>query len=268
MTNSRPKRPGALAPRSRRLPPLALTYHGVADVPLHRDRYGLFVRPRDLRRQVDRLRAWGYELLPFGRFADRVAAGRGEGAAALTFDDGLVDNLDNLVPLLSQAEAPATVFPVSGWLGRRHPDAPWTRILTGDELRELHRNGVEIGAHTATHPELTALPAPRAAAELREGREQLEALLGVTVDLLAYPYGEANPAVVAAAGAAGFRAACRTQGRGSWSAPLDLPRQDMYNGANLLELRLKRDNVYEPLMRKRSARAVRKLVRTSRLAVR
>jgi len=240
----------------------------VADVPVRRDRHGLFVRPQDFRRQVDRLRAWGYELLAFGPFVDRLSAGEGVGAAALTFDDGLVDNLDTLVPLLGELAAPATVFPVSGWLGQRHPDAPWTRVMTEGELCELHRAGVEIGAHTATHPDLTALPPDRAAAELREGRAHLETLLGTTVDLLAYPYGEANPAVVAAAGAAGFRAACRTQGRGSWSRPLDLPRQDMYNGANLLELRLKRDDRYEAIMGHRSARAVRRLVRMARATVR
>jgi len=237
-------------------------------VPVGRDRHGLFVRPGDLRRQIDRLRRWGYELLTFGTFADRVAAGRGGGTATLTFDDGLVDNLDTLVPLLADVGAPATVFPVSGWLGQRHPDAPWTRVMTAEELRELHRAGVEVGAHTASHPDLTSLPPERAAAELGEGRRELEALLGRTIDLLAYPYGEANPAVVAAADAAGFRAACRTQGRGSWSEPLQLPRQDMYNGANLLELRLKRDDRYEPMMRHRPVRAVRKLVRMSRAVTR
>jgi len=240
----------------------------VADVPLRRDRHGLFVRPRDLRRQVDRLRTWGYELLAFGAFVDRVAAGQGVGVATLTFDDGLVDNLDTLVPLLADLGAPATVFPVSGWLGRRHPDAPWTRVMTEEELCELHGAGVEIGAHTATHPDLTALPPARAAAELQEGRQHLERLLGGSIDLLAYPYGEVDAPVLAAAATAGFRAACRTQGRGSWAQPLALPRQDMYNGANLLELRLKRDDRYEAIMRHRSARAVRRLVRMSRAVVR
>src|SRR4051794_8752711 len=42
----------ALFPPRGRLPPLALAYHGVADVALRDDPHGLFVRPRDLERQV------------------------------------------------------------------------------------------------------------------------------------------------------------------------------------------------------------------------
>ena len=116
------------------LPPLALVYHGVADVPLSRDPEGLFVRPRDLRRHVARLREWGYRLVTFGDLAAEVARSGGEGHAAITFDDGFVDNLETAAPLLAELEVPATVFVVSGWLGRAHPSAPWTKVVSADEL--------------------------------------------------------------------------------------------------------------------------------------
>ena len=53
--------------------PLALAYHGIADVPPRHDPHALFVRPDDLRRHVERLRGWGYELVPFGELAARAA---------------------------------------------------------------------------------------------------------------------------------------------------------------------------------------------------
>ncbi len=245
-------------------PPLALTYHGVADVPLRRDPNHLFVRPRDLERQIARLRKWGYELVTFGELARRVAQGRSRGCAALTFDDGLADNLHALVPILEHASANATVFVVSGWLGRQYPVEPSTRMLTEDELRELHAQGIEIGAHTATHPDLTRLPYAEALGELTESKSTLEQVIAASVEVAAYPYGKASVQTRAAAGAAGFRAACRTLGQGTWADPYDLPRQTMENRASLIGLRLKRFGCYERLMGFRAARVVRRASRRSR----
>jgi peptidoglycan/xylan/chitin deacetylase (PgdA/CDA1 family) len=248
----------------RPLPPLALAYHGVRDVPTRSDPHALFVAPDALRRQIDRLRSWGYEFATFGELARRVAERDAEGVVALTFDDGFADNLETLAPLLRVEEATATVFVVSGWLGRPHPDASGTRILTADELRQLQATGIEIGAHSRTHPDLTSLDRAGARDELAGSRRELEEILGGAVDVAAYPYGRATADTVAACAEAGFRAACSAAGRGSWSEPLNLPRQDMENGSTLLGLRLKRDDRYERLMRLRAARGARRVARARR----
>jgi peptidoglycan/xylan/chitin deacetylase (PgdA/CDA1 family) len=262
----RPAAGGEAAPK--RLPPLALAYHGVGDVPVAQDPYGLFVRPRDLRRHVERLRGWGYGLAPFGEFAARAVRGDGGGWAALTFDDGFADNLHTLLPLLRELDAPATVFATSGWLGLPHPYAPRTRLLTADELRELHANGVEIGGHTVTHPDLTGLSREQARAELEDGRRALEEIIGSPVRVAAYPFGRATAETIAACRDAGIEAACRTSGAGSWTTPLSLPRQDMDNGCTLASLRLKRANRYEPVMAFKLGRGARRLIRLSRRVTR
>jgi peptidoglycan/xylan/chitin deacetylase (PgdA/CDA1 family) len=249
-------------------PPLALAYHGVTDVPLRRDPYHLFVRPDDLLRQIARLRDWGYDLVTFGELASRVAQGTGDGIAALTFDDGLADNLHTLAPMLRRVSAPATVFVVSGWLGRAHPRPPSASILSADDVRALHDSGIEIGAHTVNHPDLTGLAYADALAELTESKRSLEELVAAPVEVVAYPYGSASAETREAAREAGFRAACRTAGEGSWADPYDLPRQAMDNRASLIGLRLKRDGRYERLMRLRAARGVRRLSRHVREAVR
>jgi peptidoglycan/xylan/chitin deacetylase (PgdA/CDA1 family) len=248
-------------------PPLALTYHGIADVPLRQDPQHLFVRPEDLVRQITRLRKWGYDLVTFGELATRVGQGSAGGAAALTFDDGLADNLHVLVPVLQRLSAPATVFVVSGWLGRPHPRASWAPILNADEVRTLHAHGIEIGAHSVTHPDLSGLSYPDALAELTESKRALEALIDGEVDVAAYPYGNATAETRRAAQVAGYRAACRTSGEGSWTDPYDLPRQAMENRASLTGLRLKREGRYERLMRIRAARGVRRLSRRVREAI-
>jgi peptidoglycan/xylan/chitin deacetylase (PgdA/CDA1 family) len=250
------------------LPPLALTYHGIGDVPLRRDPHGLFVRPRDFLRHVSKLRAWGYRLVTFGELAERAREGTASGHVALTFDDGLADNLEVLIPLLTRAEAPATVFAVSDWLGRPHPDAPWARLLTADELVQLRRAGVEVGSHSASHRDLSALSFEEARDDLLRGRRELEEVLGEDVRLAAYPYGRAGAETVAACRDAGFTAACRANGVGSWTEPYALPREDMENGSSLVSLRLKRDGRYVPLMRWLPARAARRLSRRARALVR
>ena len=249
---------------ARALPPLALAYHGIADVPLRRDPSGLFVRPDDFRRQVERLHSWGYELVAFKELAERLERGSAAGTAALTFDDGLVDNLETLAPILRETAARATVFVVSGWLGITYRWAPWTRILTADEVRALAAEGLEIGSHTATHADLSAIGYEEALVELERSKRELEDVIGGPVETAAYPYGRANADAVRACRDAGYRAAGRASGSGRWNDPHDLPRQDMENGCSLVSLRLKRDNRYEPLMRWLPARAARRLVRRAR----
>ncbi len=243
------------------LPPLALAYHGVADVPLRQDRHGLFVRPQDLRRQITKLRSWGYRLVSFGELARLASASEAPGHAALTFDDGLVDNAETLAPLLAEEGAPATVFVVSGWLGLPHRSAPWTRIMNEAELGELRATGVEIGAHTVSHPDLSELSYEVALEELGGSKRELEAVLGEPVEVAAYPYGRANEDTVRACRDAGFLAACSATARGSWLDPHNLPRQDMENGSTMIGLRLKRDDRYEQLLRLAPARAARRFRR-------
>jgi peptidoglycan/xylan/chitin deacetylase (PgdA/CDA1 family) len=245
-----------------RRPPLALAYHGVSEVPLRDDPHHFFVRPSDLAAQIGRLRDWGYGLVTFGELVRRVRRGEARGSAALTFDDGLVDALETLVPLLEAEGACATVFVVSGWLGQPHPEARWTRILTEAELRQLAAAGpVEVGAHTVTHPDLRTLSYADALRELRESKEALEALAGRPVEVAAYPFGAATNETREACRETGFIGACRTSGAGGWNDPYDLPRQAMENRASLLGLRLKRDGRYEPLMRHKPFRGARRVSR-------
>lgn len=238
--------------------PLALAYHGVAVVPFATDRFRLFVAPEQVERDIMLLRRWGYELVTFATLARRVREGAGTGAAALTFDDGLADNWTALAPILARHAAPATVFVVTDWMGGLHPDAPGAAILSPAQVRGLHDAGVEIGAHGATHTDLTTLTPAEAADDLAQSRRVLEGLLDAPVPSAAYPYGAADDGVRAACRAAGFAAACRTSGQGAWDDPFDLPRQAMGHGGSVVGLHLKRRDLYEPLMRTPGLRTVRR----------
>jgi peptidoglycan/xylan/chitin deacetylase (PgdA/CDA1 family) len=244
-----------------RHPPLALAYHGAGAVPLARDPWRLFCSPAAIRRDIEALRAWGYELVTFGELAARIARGEGAGAAALTFDDGLDDGL-----LAVLDGAPATAFVVTGWLGEPHPDAPFARVADAGGIRALHAAGVEIGAHTLTHPDLTSLAPAAAQEELAGSKRVLEELIQAPVTSAAYPYGAADHATRDAARRAGLLAACRTAGDGDLRDPFDLPRQAMGPGGTRLGLRLKREGHHAALMRVPLARRARRLSRRLRTA--
>lgn len=250
---------------------LALAYHGVATVPFDEDRHRLFVSPARLDRHLSLLRRWDYRLVTFAELAarradpDRPAAG-GPRLAALTFDDGLADNLAALVPVLRAHAAPATVFVVTGWLGGEHPDAPGHRILDEREVVALAGAGVEVASHGAGHHDLRSLGDDELAHDLVSARRHLEALLDAPVTSFAYPYGHADDRVRAAVAAAGYAAACRTSGAGHPADPFDQPRQAMGHGSGTVGLRLKRHDRYEAVMAFPGARAARRASRRAHSA--
>lgn len=61
--------------------------------------------------------------------------------------------------------------------------------MSWDQVRDLHRRGFAIGCHTASHPDLGAVPADLAEADLRAALDRLEQELGTRTTLFAYPYG-------------------------------------------------------------------------------
>jgi peptidoglycan/xylan/chitin deacetylase (PgdA/CDA1 family) len=137
------------------------------------------------------------------------------GAVALTFDDGLESFYEHALPLLSEYRLPATVFVVSDFCGRHNnwpsqaEGIPKLPVMNWTQLREIAHAGIELGAHTATHPCLTELPGPRVEEELLRSKAEIEDRTGTAVTTLAYPYGESSSAVRALA-RRHFRLACGT----------------------------------------------------------
>lgn len=63
-------------------------------------------------------------------------------------------------------------------------------MLNTAQLLTLQENGVEIGAHTVSHPILSGLTIERAREEISRGKVELEKITGKTVSLFAYPNGK------------------------------------------------------------------------------
>lgn len=97
--------------------------------------------------------------------------------------------------------------------------------LTLDQLRELDAHPlITIGAHTVSHPDLRYVADDELAAELVDGRAQLEEWLGHPVDTLAYPFGDTDDRVRRATAAAGYKRAYVTDNHG-WRSEIPFARR-------------------------------------------
>jgi len=188
-----------------------LMYHVVAENPSAATRR-LSVTPRSLDEQIAFLVDRGFTGMTFSDLADALEAGTAlpERPVVLTFDDGYADFASAAWPILRRYDFPATVFVTSGWIADAGPNAagaPLDKMLNWAQVRELAAAGIEIGAHSHSHPELDQLADDTLCGELRVGRALLEDCIGAPVRALAYPFGYSSPRVRLAARAAGYRCA-------------------------------------------------------------
>jgi peptidoglycan/xylan/chitin deacetylase (PgdA/CDA1 family) len=103
-------------------------------------------------------------------------------------------------------------------------------MLTRESLRGLEWYGIDVGAHTVTHPILARVSTDEAWREICTGKRELEELTGRPVTLFAYPNGKPGRDYadehVRIVREAGFAAAVTTAwgAAGSASDPFQLPR--------------------------------------------
>jgi GT2 family glycosyltransferase/peptidoglycan/xylan/chitin deacetylase (PgdA/CDA1 family) len=210
-----------------------LMYHAFSEAE-EGDRY--VISRRAFARQLRVLRLLRYRAIGFEELARRLRAGEAPPprTVVITIDDGYADNLEIAKPLLRRRRFPATVFLVSRRLGG---DNDWTaegavagrRLLGEAEAEELRGEGIEIGAHTRTHPSLTATRGAALDEEIGGSGRDLQALLGEPVPTFAYPYGQFDAETVAATDRAGYEGACTVEGRLArlGDDPLEIPRLEI-----------------------------------------
>jgi peptidoglycan/xylan/chitin deacetylase (PgdA/CDA1 family) len=132
-------------------------------------------------------------------------------AVVITFDDGFAD-FEAALPALAARGLSATLFVASGLLrGSPRPvHAPALRgyMLGWDRLRELSASGVEIGAHSHSHPHLDTLGPRRARQEIALSKRLLQDAVDAEIETFAYPNGYSSPSVRRLVRAEGYRAAC------------------------------------------------------------
>lgn len=170
--------------------PSILYYHRVApDLSPH-----VGVSPEIFSRQMEFLKKIGLRGVPL---KEGIKSKDVKNTCIITFDDGYLDNYEYAAPILETFGFRATIFCVSGKIGKV---TDWTKdplwggipLMDAAEVRELNQRGFEIGSHTRTHCDLGILSREdplQARREIFDSKTEIEDLLGDSVVSFCYPYG-------------------------------------------------------------------------------
>jgi peptidoglycan/xylan/chitin deacetylase (PgdA/CDA1 family) len=247
---------------------LVLAYHGIGSFPRALDPHNLMLPRERFHRQLIALKRRRYRFVTLAEIAAQLDRDTPpKGLCALTFDDGTVDNLELLAPMLAALGVPATVFVCPGLLGTEHfamPPAAGVRLMNAEQLQALARSPlIEIGSHTNTHVDLSDATAEQAYDEMASSRLALEELLGHPVRFFAYPKCGYSAACPAAAQRAGYAAAVTCAGRGGWSR-FELAREAIDSLDRRVSFALKSRGLFLPLRNSAPGRLARALARPVR----
>lgn len=165
------------------------------------------------RQQLDALAAHGFTAISFAALHEFLTGARAtlpEKSVVITADDGWRSAKTEMWPELKKRGYPFTIF-VYPRVIDRHDHHPFN--LTWDDVAVLSKDGVDVESHTYAHPFLSRKKHPELddehyrdwlESELAGSRRLITQHTGREVRFLAYPYGDYDDAVIAAAKAAGY----------------------------------------------------------------
>jgi peptidoglycan/xylan/chitin deacetylase (PgdA/CDA1 family) len=144
----------------------------------------------------------------------RDVCGTALGVHALESTAARRATIDRIIGAIKYLEPMQRQAVVDAIAGRAETALPADLMMTSDQVRQMRRAGMQIGAHTVSHPILARLDRGAARREIETSKRMLEVLLGEPVRLFAYPNGKPiddyNDESVSIAREAGFEAAVST----------------------------------------------------------
>jgi len=167
------------------------------------------VDPDTFEAHMQYLAEHGFHVWPLPKLVEALQAGREvpDRTVALTFDDAYHSVYSEAYPRLRERGWPFTVFVSPGYI-----DGDYSNYVSWGQLREMERNRVTIANHSLSHPHLVHRREGESADawrrrvrhEIAGAQERLGEQLDHPAKLLAYPFGEFDPAVESIARELGF----------------------------------------------------------------
>lgn len=188
--------------------------------------------------QLKYLRDNGYRVIPLRQVVDfylRKGPAPPPKSVVIVEDDAHRSVYTDMLPLVKKYNVPVTVFIYPSAISNA------SYAMTWDQLRELKKTGLfDFQSHTYWHPnfrrERRKLPPAEfdrlVESQLRKSKERIERELGVTVEMLAWPFGIHDDDLIRRAGAMGYRATFTIEPRHVTPAEsvMALPRYLVSNG--------------------------------------
>ena len=176
---------------------------------------GLIVAPSSFAWQMRLLRLMGYQGLSMRDLEPYLTGDKQGKVVGITFDDGYQNNLDNALPILLKNGFTATCYAVSSMIGGTNL---WDKgkvaekpLMTLENWRTWRDAGMDIGSHTRTHADLTAISIEDAHDEIAGSKRELEERIGCEVNHFCYPYGRFKPIHQKMAASTGYISSTTTQ---------------------------------------------------------
>jgi peptidoglycan/xylan/chitin deacetylase (PgdA/CDA1 family) len=163
----------------------------------------LTVGPRPFRKQMEWLKRNGYTSISTGDWIAYCHEGKTlpPKPVLLTFDDAYEDLTEYAFPVLREYGFTAAVFVVTGEIGGdnswdRNEGSSSIRCMSAEQIRHWSAQGIEFGAHTRTHADLTTLSGNELELEIAGSGDDLAVIMGAAPLSFAYPFGYYNDAAL------------------------------------------------------------------------
>lgn len=177
-----------------------------------------------LRQQLDLIQKLGYETITF---SDVESGNLPKKPIILSFDDSYEDFYTKAYPELLKRKMKAITYVIANKVDTKG-------YLTTDQILEMHQNGIEIGAHTLTHPDLTKLSDAELKKEIYDCKTILEKLMNEKILSFAYPFGKYSLRIRMMVDDAGYKYATTVNpGYAAFKEPLDLQRDRVYSDTDI-----------------------------------
>lgn len=152
------------------------------------------ISPENFRQHMQLLKDEGFTVVNLVEAVEKLKNNEPvpHNAVAITFDDGFRNIHDNAWPILKEFNYPFVMFIATDSI-----DAGYRNMMTWDQLRAMHNQGVTVVNHTADHDYLVrerrrdAQWLSATFENINKAQTRLEQELGEPlIQWLAYPYGE------------------------------------------------------------------------------
>jgi peptidoglycan/xylan/chitin deacetylase (PgdA/CDA1 family) len=124
---------------------------------------------------------------------------------AFTFDDGYQDNLTNAFPLLQKYGFTGAFFLITAFA-----DETRSGYLTWADVQTMHAAGMEFGAHSYNHPDLTGKGLDFLVFQMLGPKQALEQRISEPVIAYCYPLGRYDEQAIAVLRSAHYQVALTT----------------------------------------------------------
>lgn len=179
-----------------------LLYHRI-DVSSIDSQY--YVSPDEFEEQMKLLWDWGYTTISTELLVKAIE----EGAdlplhpIIITFDDGHLNNYTNAFPVMKKYGFTGALYIVGKYMGT-------PEYMNADQIKEMAKDGWEVGSHSMSHLDLTSLDPQQQQYEIVESCRFLETELGISIQTFSYPFGVKDTTIVNLTYSAGYIAAMGT----------------------------------------------------------